>query len=324
MFDVAAVVIAIISLIASVVTTGITAWSTYNLDKRKSIREAAKLLRKYQAPLVLAARDLQARLYNIVSEGILFFADGSQEQYDTLFIYTAYLVGQYFAWIHILRRQGQFIAFTSGGKQRSRSQEFIKITDQITDLLNTDVLEPDFEGGGQERWDSERRSAERWDAEQFESEGSFVLWKDHQRAMGEVMTKRDESSEELLCMEFSEFTTQWKDEDHILRNWFRAVPNAIRTLVAAGRYAREAENMTWNTSEAQNPSEGENGPALGDTIEASRRARHALKAYEFKIRLVLLQRLLVDLVIQLDEERPLGAGESWKLKEESIPNPSYQ
>ncbi|KAH7142732.1 hypothetical protein B0J13DRAFT_636391 [Dactylonectria estremocensis] len=373
MLDVVAIVVAVISLVASVLTAGITSWLTYNLDKRKSIREAEKLLRKYQDPLVLAARDLQARLYNIVRGGILHFADGTPEQNDTLFIYTAFLVGQYFAWIHILRRQGQFIAFTSGGKQRSRSQNFIRITDQITDLLNTDVLEPGISGGDREQWETERwdveqqaglwREAERWDAERLDPEGLFVLWKDHQRAIGEIMTTRDERSDELICTEFSEFTKRWKDEDPTLHTWLRAIPKAIRKLVAdihpasipregrytrEGRYAREVENRLWNTvgvedslelqsavearnpSDAENPPEVENTPEFEDTIEASQRAQRVRKArkariaYDLKIRLVRLQRLLVDLVMLLDEEGLGRAGEKWKLKEEDIPKSSRQ
>jgi hypothetical protein len=157
MLDIAAIIVAIISLITSVLVVGVTSWLAYSTDKRKNIRETEKLLRKYRDPLLLAAQDLQARLYNILDIKICSFATGTQEQKDTLFIYTAFLVGQYFAWNHILRRQTQFMAFIAENKYRSRTQKFIRIIDNITEVLNTDNRE--YQGP--------------------EALGFFVLWKDH-------------------------------------------------------------------------------------------------------------------------------------------------
>lgn len=85
-----ATIIAVISLIGSVVATAITSWSMYHLDKRKSIRDAEALLHKYQDPLLLAARDLQSRQYNILFRGVLSLDRGAKEDTkgETLYIYT--------------------------------------------------------------------------------------------------------------------------------------------------------------------------------------------------------------------------------------------
>ena len=153
----ASIIVAIIALAASTVATVLASWSAYSIEKHRSIREAEKLLRKYQDPLLLAARDLQARLYNILRFGILRFSHGTENHRDALFIYTTFLVGQYFAWMHILQRQGQFIAFASGGKRLSRTHVFVRITDRITNLLNNELL---HEEAGELM--SEPSTARRW------------------------------------------------------------------------------------------------------------------------------------------------------------------
>lgn len=119
---------------------------------------------------------------------ILSFSTGPSEEYDSLFIYTTFLVGQYFAWNYILRRQTQFKAFTAG-KPHSRTKRFITIIDIITEFLNNS----------------------RFDRGLRDNREAFVLWKDHQRAIGEVMAT--EKGDGLLCMDFSEFTNRWKDEE---------------------------------------------------------------------------------------------------------------
>ncbi len=139
----ASIIVAVIALAASTVAAVLASWSTYSIEKQWSIRDAEKLLRKYQDPLLLAARDLQARLYNLLRLGILRFSDGTENYRDALFVYTTFLVGQYFAWMQILQRQGQFIAFASGGKRLSRTHVFIRITNQITDLWNKELLDED-------------------------------------------------------------------------------------------------------------------------------------------------------------------------------------
>ena len=61
MVDVAAITVAIISLLASIATGALTAYTTIYADKLKDARDTEKLLRKYREPLLLAAQDLQRR-----------------------------------------------------------------------------------------------------------------------------------------------------------------------------------------------------------------------------------------------------------------------
>ncbi|KAI0977408.1 hypothetical protein F4678DRAFT_412941 [Xylaria arbuscula] len=304
-----------------------------NLFERWFIRDAEILLRKYQDPLLLAARELQSRLYNILFQGVLHFGNGAPYQQDTLFIYTPFLVGQYFAWLHIQRRRGQSIAFMGDGASLGRTMKLIGITNKMAEFLNTENLEARVQGWeGQgvrlldfnplgfryvelatvgrrdvKRSDVDRRDVERGEAELGDVEGShagrpFVLWKDHQRAIGEIMTKWDENRHELTCMDFTEFTNRWKAEDPALHTWFRPISEGIRSLVPVAETTAEA-----NTLQAP----------------IAYRVCTACKAYQLKMRLLGLQHLLVDLVNVLDDKIELGVGGNLmsKGKEQDVDRP---
>lgn len=150
----------------------LASWSTYTIEKRASIREAEKLLRKYQDPLLLAARDLQARLYNILLLGILSFAQGTEDHQDALFIYNTYLMGQYLLGFTSCNARDSSSHSPAGGKRLSRTQVFVRITNRITDLLNTEFLHDDTSDLEVERWTTprwwtrRRRGDEPRDAEQ--------------------------------------------------------------------------------------------------------------------------------------------------------------
>lgn len=223
MVDVASITVAVISLVASItvaIASGII--TAYN-DDRKARRETDVLLRKYRDPLLLAAQDLQARLYNLINSNIITnFMRREEEWQDTLFIYTAFLVGQYLSWTWILRRQAQFLCFASDKK--SRSQNLISILDRIKAVLNED---------------SNGRV-----------EAPFMLWKGHQAAIGELMSVADDKEgRQMYCMGFSTFTHKWKaaglvmqaqqkqaesgsvqNPDVEFRKWFRPVEDGIRAI----------------------------------------------------------------------------------------------
>jgi hypothetical protein len=81
--------------------------------RHQARREAEAVLEKYREPLILAAYDLQSRLFNILHMGFLgkYYlrdVDGSRRY---ALEHTLYLVGQYFAWTEILRREIQFLEF---------------------------------------------------------------------------------------------------------------------------------------------------------------------------------------------------------------------
>ncbi|GIJ90061.1 hypothetical protein Asppvi_009010 [Aspergillus pseudoviridinutans] len=208
MLDAAAIVVSVISLVTALGVALMSGIFTFRIDEHKAVREAERLLRKYREPLLLAAQELQARLFNILDRSepgrsVLYFAERSEVYQDTIFVYTAYLVGQYLAWTNILRRQVQFTAFTTEEKQPRRTREFIEVLDNITAVLNKG-----WQLGASPEQEAWRRlaSSDRNDVPYF------ILFKGHQRAIGEIMTVRDNSSAdgELFCMGYSDFTKKWK------------------------------------------------------------------------------------------------------------------
>lgn len=226
MVDVASIILAVISLVSSIIVAGVGSWLTYNTDKRKARREAEKLLQKYRDPLLFAAEDLQSRLWGLLETHVLTFHDGAQNYQDALYIYTAFVVGQFFAWTHILRRETQLLPFSL--EEDARLKSFVAILHGIQGVMLTD--------------------------EHLSEEGrAFTLWRGHQMAIGEFMATREEgsnSSSQRLCMGFYEFTRTWKLEEKIsnpeertMRTWFQPVVEGIEELVEKGREAPEGNRL---------------------------------------------------------------------------------
>ena len=101
---------------------------------------------------MLAAYDLQSRLWGLVQQGLLRYID-DEEKKDLVYVYTAFLVGQYLSWTYILRRQAQFLRFSTD-----------KTNKQLNQILN--VITNEFS--------LDRR----------QGEDPFMLWRGQQMAIG--------------------------------------------------------------------------------------------------------------------------------------------
>jgi hypothetical protein len=200
MADTAAIVIAVVSLVGSLISTGITALVTLHSDRAKRLSESERLVAKYRDPLLLASADLQSRLYNILEKGFLsYYNEASRQDFVTL--YTAFLVGQYLSWTSILRRQVQFLRFSTDktNKKLSRTIEAI-----------------------QESFSTDRYGSD---------EDLFMLWRGQQLAIGEMMTDTENGG--LSCIQYSKFTEKFKSEDSTFREWFRPITEGITRLAEA-------------------------------------------------------------------------------------------
>ena len=74
-------------------------------------KETEALIYKYGQPLLVAAYELQARLYELCQYPISKAHLESKEGLQDLKQYTCYKIAQYFAWSHILRMKAQFFSF---------------------------------------------------------------------------------------------------------------------------------------------------------------------------------------------------------------------
>lgn len=219
--DSSSLVVAIISLFASISVAGFSAYMNYTTEQRKAHRDAERLLQKYRDPLLFASEDLQSRIWGLVERDVLNFAHGSDAHKDALYIYTAFVIGQFFAWTHILRRETSLSPFSLEEDQRLR--QFVEILHTIQGVMLTD--------------------------QHSKTEGqAFTMWRGHQMAIGEFMSLRDEGKDaERLCMGFYEFTESWKNKSspayETLHYWFRPVETGLEELVVKGGQAPEANRL---------------------------------------------------------------------------------
>lgn len=200
MVDIIAIVIAVISLIGSVGAVGFTGYMSLYVDRAKK-RDEAKYLKsnKYRDPLVLAAYDLQSRLWGFAQGNLLRYAD-DEDVKDNVYVYTNFLIGQYLSWTYILRRQAQFLRFVTS----ETDKPFKQLLDNITMEFSQD-RHPD--------------------------ERPFMLWRGHQMAIGELMTIQGEQGQ-LYCLGYAAFTEKYHSEPNF-KKWFQPIEKGIGLLIEA-------------------------------------------------------------------------------------------
>lgn len=202
MVDVVSIVIAVVSLVGAILSAGITAFVTFYNEKTKRESDARKLVAKYRDPLLLASKELQSRLFNIAENDMIPYYYESRRGF--VVDYTAFLIGQYLAWAYILRRQIQFLRFSTN---ENDNRKLIHLLDSIQETFSTDRFEENPD------------------------EALFSLWRGQQMAIGELMTIRQD--DQLVCMGYAEFTEKFHAEDVKFGNWFAPVTESIAALAAA-------------------------------------------------------------------------------------------
>jgi hypothetical protein len=173
----AAIIVAIIALVASVLTAGVSLYGQTHSLALTARREAAATLGRYREPLVASAYELQSRLYNVLRQDFLqkYFVDGDEKQRQYAIRNTQFLVGQYLGWTEILRRRIQLLDF--GEVQETR--EVSRLQGEIQDLFASD---------------------------ETPMGKPFMIWRGEQRAIGERMIVGDDG--DLLCMGYADFVEQ--------------------------------------------------------------------------------------------------------------------
>ena len=195
MVDVVSIIIAAVSLVGSLVSAGFTGWISFYIDQVKRRAEAKALIHKYRDPLSLAAYDLQSRLFGLVQSNLLRYVEDDNKK-DLVYVYTAFLVGQYFSWVYILRRQAQFVRFSTD----TTNTDLNKILDRITAEFSFD---------------------------RHQGEDPFMLWRGQQMAIGESMTITE--GDQLYCMGFAAFSAKYNDIP-TFKKWFEPIESGITLL----------------------------------------------------------------------------------------------
>ncbi|KAM3070201.1 hypothetical protein ACMFMF_008554 [Clarireedia jacksonii] len=205
MVDVASIIIAVVSLAGSLVAALFTGWISYYLDQAKQRKATTALIRKYRDPLTLAAYDLQSRIWGLLSNLLDYVED--EEKKENIYTYTAFLIGQYLSWTFILRRQAQFLRFST----EKTNKELNQILDGIKDEFSKDRSHNNPSG----------------------ENDPLMLWRGQQMAIGELMTLQEEGGQ-LYCIGFAAFSERYH-KDHEFSKWFQPVKEGIDQLVTARR-----------------------------------------------------------------------------------------
>jgi hypothetical protein len=189
----ASIVVAVVALVASVLTAGLSLYGQTHSVLVESRREAQATLRRYREPLVAAAYELQSRLFNILRKRFLekYYLSGDEKQRDYAVRNTLYLIGQYLGWTEILRRRIQFLDFS----EVEETREVARLQDAIRELFASDS-----EAMGE----------------------PFMIWRGEQRAIGEQMIV--EGDGDLLCMGYASFVAQ---KDPAFWGWFDVLERDI-------------------------------------------------------------------------------------------------
>jgi hypothetical protein len=195
----AAIIVAIIALVASVVTAAISIYGQTHAVAVEARHQAQATLSRYREPLVAAAYELQSRLFNILRQDFLqkYYIAGDEQERKYAVKNTTYLVGQYLGWSEILRRRIQFLDF--GEVEETR--EVARLQDAIRE-----VLASDSEPLGR----------------------PFMVWRGQQRAIGERMIVSEDG--DLLCIGYGSFVDE---EDSAFWQWFQSLERDIDTVARA-------------------------------------------------------------------------------------------
>ena len=193
------IVVALIALAGALLSAGFTLYAQLRTAAVQARRDAEAVLAKYREPLVLAAYDLQSRLFNILRQDFLgkYYVrdcDGSREYARE---HTLYLVGQYFAWTEIMRREIQFLRF----EEVDETREIARLQSTIRDIFASDKPELGR---------------------------AFMIWRGEQSALGERMIVVEDG--QRLCLGYASFVERAQDPS--FRRWFERLARDLDAVAA--------------------------------------------------------------------------------------------
>jgi hypothetical protein len=190
------VVIALVGVAGVVIGGVVGLYGQARLASQARRREAEAVLAKYQEPLVHAAYELQSRLYNILKLKFLqkYYIGGDDGQRDYAVRNTVYVVGQYFGWSEILRREIQFLSYSDSNRTRV-------VADCRRGIVETFQSDKDHLGR------------------------PFQIWRGEQRAIGELMIDPDATP--VQCIGYAAFA---QNELPASLPWFRRLEADIAEI----------------------------------------------------------------------------------------------
>ena len=196
-----------IAVIAAVVS-GLFALATLWLTRRQALKDrltaADEVAMDFRMPLLAAASDLQARLFNIRRQDFLVrFADpaASRARPEYPVVHTLYLIAQYFCYAEIIRRGALFLDPVN----RERQRELIEQLEQTRDTFSRSDIDP-----------------------------TLCVFRGEQRAIGEVMLTETRAApgkaREWDCMGYASFVERIPRPE--VGKWFALLKDDMMRLKA--------------------------------------------------------------------------------------------
>lgn len=186
---IAAIVTGIAALLAALATAWMSGWN----ENRTQARANKKALARYSVPLIIAAWDLANWFFDILDEDnyspkrCAAYGDGWNSEF------TSYLIGSYFASVHIVREMTHFFAHITGEDAESLKKLLWKIQDEFISM--------DYEGreSREMRWfEGDILAAQEHLTEVFEHKGTRELrvigWTEFQKKYAPASESKDGDS----------------------------------------------------------------------------------------------------------------------------------
>lgn len=195
---------ALLSVIAVLVTAGLT----YRLNRTQRVEQADDLAARFREPLIEATHNLQSRLYNLVRLGFLtrFMASPSAtaREREYALLNTAFVFGQYLAWVEAIRREAQYVDV----RDRRNNRVILERLESVRDCM-ADSSDPD--------------------------DRSLRLFRGEQRALGELMLSEHVAAaggRRFDCLGYAAFCH--KLADPTFAAWFASLREDIEVLAVSG------------------------------------------------------------------------------------------
>lgn len=199
----AAVVAAVIGLVGVVIGAKAQRRISEEAARRDEAAQSRAVLERYQEPLVRAAYDLQSRLFNMLTLGVLESHRGEPARWRYARDSTAWLFGQYFGWVEIVRREAQFLALP----EKDDQQRLQLALGRIASVCSSD---------------------------RFVGDPLFRIPRSNQRALGEIMVtaagQDARGTPRTDCLGFAAFSEQLGDPASTLAKWFAGILDDVDSL----------------------------------------------------------------------------------------------
>lgn len=199
--------VAVVGIYLSTRAARLTARISYEFELAKSKatkeQQVEEIMSRYREPLLLAAFDLQSRIYNIIEQDFLirYGTQGRGHERKYVLDNTLFLFAEYFGWVEIVRRDVQFLDL--GDVERNRL--LVERLEKVTFLFATDRETDD---------------------------PTFRIFRGEQRALGELMIPGSADADaRRQCIGYVHFCRQLRDSP-TFQEWFQPLSDDILTLSA--------------------------------------------------------------------------------------------